>query len=66
VFRAGSYVEVRVAHPVASGETVTCVIPGHERMGREVIAESLDVSEETLEFSFSGNCGYESDFDYSG
>jgi hypothetical protein len=65
-FRAGRYVEVRVGHAVGSGETVTCVIPGHERTGREVIAESLDVSDEALEFSFRGNCGYESDFDYSG
>jgi hypothetical protein len=65
-FRAGPYVEVRVGHPVGSGETVTCVIPGHERTGREVIAESLEVSDEALEFSFRGNCGYESDFDYSG
>ena len=58
--------EVRVAHPVGSGETVTCVIPGHERTGREVIAESLEVGDDALEFSFRGNCGYESDFDYSG
>jgi len=65
-FRAGRYVEVRVGHPVASGETVTCAIPGHEHTGREVIAEALDVSDEALEFSFRGNCGYESDFDYSG
>jgi len=65
-FRAGRHVEVRVAHPVGSGETVTCVIPGHERTGREVIARSLDVADGALEFSFRGNCGYESDFDYSG
>ncbi|MFL5922223.1 MAG: DUF1326 domain-containing protein [Gaiellaceae bacterium] len=65
-FRAGSHVEVRVAHPVESGETVTCVIPGHERTGREVVAESLAVRDEALEFSFRGNCGYESDFDYEG
>ena len=65
-FRAGRFVEVRVAHPLESGETVTCVIPGHERTGREVIAETLDVSDGELEFSFRGNCGYESDFDYRG
>ena len=57
---------MRVAHPIASGDTVTCVIPGHERTGREVIAESLEVSDEALGFSFRGNCGYESDFDYAG
>ena len=63
-FRAGGFVEVRVARPVERGETVTCVIPGHERSGREVVADSLRVSDDPLEFSFSGNCGYESDFDY--
>ncbi len=65
-FRVGGFLEVRVARPVTSGETVTCVIPGHERTGREVIAESLEVSDGELEFSFRGNCGYESDFEYQG
>jgi uncharacterized protein DUF1326 len=65
-FRAGRYVDVRVARPFEGGETVTCVIPGHERTGREIVAESLDVHDGTLEFSFRGNCGYESDFDYAG
>jgi hypothetical protein len=63
-FRAGGFVEVRVARPVECGETVTCVIPGHDRTGREIVAESLRVSDEPLEFSFRGNCGYESDFEY--
>jgi hypothetical protein len=65
-FRAGGFVEVRVARPVESGETVTCVIPGHERSGRELVAESLEVRDGELEFSFRGNCAYESDFDYRG
>jgi hypothetical protein len=63
-FRAGGFVELRVSGPVESGETVTCVIPGHERTGREVYAESLQVSDGALDFSFRGNCGYESDFEY--
>ncbi|HUK93937.1 MAG TPA: DUF1326 domain-containing protein [Gaiellaceae bacterium] len=65
-FRVGGFVEVRVARPIPSSETVTCVIPGHERTGREVIADSLVVSDGELEFSFRGNCGYESDFEYQG
>ena len=65
-FRASGFVEVRAARPVESGETVTCVIPGHERSGRELIAESLEVSDGELDFSFRGNCAYESDFDYQG
>ena len=63
-FRAKGYVEVRASQPVESGETVTCVIPGHERTGRELVAESLEVHDGELEFSFRGNCAFESDFDY--
>ena len=65
-FRAGRFVEVRVARPVEEGHTVTCIIPGHERTGREVYAESLEVHDGELDFSFRGNCGFESDFDYEG
>jgi hypothetical protein len=65
-FRAKGYVEVRAARPIESGETVTCGIPGHERTGRELIAERLVVGDEELEFSFRGSCAYESDFDYCG
>jgi hypothetical protein len=65
-FRAGRFVEVRVARAAGEELTVTCVIPGHERSGREVYAESLEVHDPELEFTFRGNCGYESDFDYRG
>jgi hypothetical protein len=65
-FRVGRHVYVRIARPFAEEHTVTCVIPGHERSGREVVAESLEVDDEGLEFLFRGKCGYESDFDYSG
>jgi len=65
-FRAGPYVEVRVSQPYHGPETVTCGIPGHDRVGREIVAESLDVNDAALEFSFRGNCGYETDFDYKG
>jgi len=65
-FRAGRFVYVRIAQPYQEEHAVTCVIPGHERTGREVVAESLEVGDEELEFAFRGNCGYESDFEYSG
>jgi Protein of unknown function (DUF1326) len=32
----------------------------------EVVAESLEVGDEELEFAFRGNCGYESEFEYQG
>jgi hypothetical protein len=64
-FRAGSQVTVRVREPVADQETVTCVIPGHHRSGREVVAELLRVGDGPLEFELSGKCGYEATFEYS-
>jgi hypothetical protein len=64
-FRAGSQVTVRVREPVDSEDTVTCVIPGHDRAGREVIAELLSVDDGSLEFELSGRCGYEATFEYS-
>jgi hypothetical protein len=63
-FRAGTEVTVRIREPVAEDAQVTCVIPGHHRAGREVIAETLAVDGE-LGFAFSGRCGYESTFAYS-
>jgi len=64
-FRAGPNVEVRVREPVAAQGAVTCVIPGHHRLGRELISETIDVSAGRLAFSVQGRCAYESTFDYS-
>jgi hypothetical protein len=64
-FRAGSAIEVRVRAPVADQETVTCIIPGHGRTGREVVVDLLRVDDQPLAFEFSGSCGYESTFEYS-
>jgi hypothetical protein len=65
-FRAGRKVSVRVSAPYAGPESVTCVIPGHERTGREVVAEELEVDADPLGFEYRGVCGYESTFDYRG
>jgi hypothetical protein len=64
-FRAGSQVEVRAREPVPDQEPVTCVIPGHDRSGRELISEVIDVAAGELVFSVSGRCAYESTFKYS-
>ncbi len=64
-FRAGGQVTVRVREPYAGTEAVTCVIPGHHRPGREVVADRLAVADGPLAFELSGKCGYESTFAYS-
>jgi hypothetical protein len=64
-FRAGHQVSVSVRAPVPDQETVTCGIPGHDRSGREVVAEELFVEDGPLDFEIFGMCGYETTFEYA-
>jgi hypothetical protein len=65
--RVRDRVSLRIRDRYAGAETVTCVIPGHERTGEELVADELRVSDEgPLDFAFEGNCGYASTFDYAG
>jgi hypothetical protein len=57
---------VRIRDRYAGLETVTCVIPGHDRTGEELVADDLKVSDGALQFEYHGNCGYASTFDYKG
>ncbi len=64
--RVRDRVSVRIRDRYAGPETVTCVIPGHDRSGEELVADELRVSDEQLRFEYAGNCGYGGTFDYSG
>jgi hypothetical protein len=66
LLRIRDHVTVRIRDRYAGAETVTCVIPGHERTGEELVAEELHVQDGPLAFDYSGVCGYGSTFDYSG
>ncbi len=59
-------VSVRIQDGYSGEETVTCVIPGHEREGEELVADELVVDDGELAFSYRGVCGYGSTFDYRG
>jgi len=65
-FRIGRSATLRVAGPAEDQGIVSCVIPGHHRSGREVIAELLEADDEHFRFRFEGRCGYEATFDYAG
>jgi hypothetical protein len=64
--RVRDHVSVRIRDRHHGAETVTCVIPGHDRSGEELLADELLVEDEGLAFSFRGACGYGSSFDYTG
>jgi hypothetical protein len=59
-------VSVRIRDAHDGGETVTCVIPGHDRTGEELVADELVVEDGPLGFSYRGVCGYASTFEYAG
>jgi hypothetical protein len=64
--RIRNHVSVRIRDRFDGSETVTCVIPGHERSGEELVADELVVEDGTLAFDYRGVCGYGSTFDYAG
>jgi hypothetical protein len=64
--RIRDHVTVRIRDRYSGGETVTCVIPGHERGGEELVADELRVDDGPLAFDYSGTCGYAATFAYSG
>jgi hypothetical protein len=64
--RIRDHVTVRIRDRYPGPETVTCVIPGHDRSGEELVTDELRVSDEALRFEYHGNCGYAGTFDYAG
>ena len=64
--RIRDHVAVRIRDRYPGAETVSCVIPGHERGGEELVAEELRVGDGPLVFELSGTCGYAATFSYSG
>ena len=64
--RVADEVTVQIRDRYAGPETVTCVIPGHQRDGEELVTEQLRVDAGPLAFEFSGVCGYGTTFDYTG
>jgi hypothetical protein len=64
--RIRDHVTVRIRGAYPGPETVTCVIPGHEERGEELVADELRVDDGPLRFALKGNCGYSAPFDYAG
>ena len=64
--RIRDHITLRIRDAWAGPETVTCVIPGHDVSGEELLADELRVNDGPIRFEYHGNCGYASRFDYAG
>lgn len=66
LLRVRDLISVRIRDRYQGYETVTCVIPGHERAGEELVATELRVEDGPLAFDYQGTCGYAASFEYAG
>ena len=64
--RIRDHVDVQIRDRYQDQGTVTCVIPGHDRSGEELVTERIAVEDEGLAFRFEDVCGYASTFEYAG
>jgi hypothetical protein len=64
--RIRDHVTVTIRDRFPGESAVTCVIPGHDRDGEELVAGELVVDDGTLAFEYRGTCGYASSFEYAG
>jgi hypothetical protein len=64
--RVRDRLSVRIRDRHDGSEAVTCVIPGHDRPGEELVTDELHVEDGPLDFHFRGVCGYGATFAYAG
>jgi Protein of unknown function (DUF1326) len=63
--RAGDAVRLRATTPVETDSSVSCVVPGHDRPGTELINDEVVVDDPPFAFELRGTCAFARDFDYS-
>lgn len=66
VVRVGEEIHLRALTPVDTEATVSCIVPGHDRPGTELINEELVVRDGSFEFELHGTCAFTRRFEYSG
>jgi hypothetical protein len=57
---------LRATTPFETDSTVSCIVPGHERPGTELVNDEVVVSDDRFDFELQGTCGFTREFDYSG
>ena len=63
--RVGEAIELRATVPVETDQPVSCGIPGYDRIGTELYADSFDVQDEPFAWELAGNCAFATDFEYT-
>lgn len=64
--RVGEEVRLRATTPFATDSTVSCIVPGHDRPGTELVNDEVVVDDGVFEFELRGTCAFTRAFDYAG
>ncbi len=64
--RVGDAILLRATTPFETNSTVSCIVPGHDRPGTELINDEVVVDDQSFEFELRGTCAFTREFDYSG
>jgi hypothetical protein len=64
--RVGDAVRLRATTPFDTSSTVSCIVPGHDRPGTELINDEVVVADPPFAFELHGTCAFRREFDYAG
>ena len=58
--RVGREIHVRATAPYRTDATVSCIVPGHDEYGTELVNEEVVVDDGRFSFELRGKCGFSS------
>jgi hypothetical protein len=64
--RVGSSTRLSATTPVVTDSSVSCIVPGHDRPGTELVNDEVLVRDSPLDFELHGTCAFTRTFDYFG
>jgi hypothetical protein len=64
--RVGEQIRVRATTRYVTDSTVSCIVPGHDHAGTELVNDEVVVDDGRFAFELRGTCGFRRDFEYVG
>ncbi len=61
----GERVAARASRPFPTAERVSCIVPGHEVAGTELVADLLEAHDGPFEWKLAANCAFAARFEYA-
>lgn len=64
--RVGDAVRLSATTAFETASTVSCIVPGHERPGTELVNDEVSVADGVFDFELHGTCAFTRAFEYMG